>query len=31
VRTGGAEGPWDAVDPDALVRIAGQRAAEAAN
>jgi GGDEF domain-containing protein len=31
VRTGTAEGPWDAVDPEALVRIAGERAAHSAN
>lgn len=31
VRTGTAAGPWDAVDPEALVRIAGERAAHPAN
>lgn len=31
VRTGTAAGPWDAVDPEALVRIAGERAAHSAN
>lgn len=31
VRTGTAEGPWDAVDPEALVRLAGERAAHSAN
>lgn len=31
VRMGTAEGPWDAVDPEALVRLAGERAAHPAN
>ena len=31
VRVGSAEGPWDAVDPEALARTAGRRASESAN